>query len=123
MNDQISNFITKIRNGLMIRSEFITFPYFKILVDITKILYAQGFIKAYLVKDNQIQVFLKYNAYGDPVIQSISRVSKPGCRIYYSAAKLKSQQQFTIITTSKGVMDSLSAVKHNHGGEVLIKVT
>ena len=69
-------------------------------------------------------VNLKYNQ-GIPVIREITRVSKPGRRIYTRADSIPRIQNglgIAIMSTSKGVMTDNDARKENLGGEILCKV-
>ena len=58
-------------------------------------------------------------------INEITKVSKPGRRVYTGAddiPKVKSGRGIVLISTSKGVMTGEEARKARLGGEVLIKV-
>ena len=73
-------------------------------------------------KQGVIKVTLKYGEGKTPVIQGLRRVSKPGLRIYSSAAELPKVMKglgIAIISTSRGVMTDREARKQNLGGEVL----
>ena len=86
----------------------------------------EGYVKNYTVtqdgKQGVIKVTLKYGEGKTPVIQGLRRVSKPGLRIYSSAAELPKVMKglgIAIISTSRGVMTDREARKQNLGGEVL----
>ena len=67
---------------------------------------------------------LKYH-YGNPVISSIQRVSKPGRRIFSSAEslpKINNGLGIAIVSTPKGVMTDIDARKQKIGGEIICKV-
>ena len=58
-------------------------------------------------------------------INEISKVSKPGRRVYSSADELpviKSGRGMIIVSTSKGLMTGREAKKNRLGGEILVKV-
>ena len=68
---------------------------------------------------------MKYSEAGQPVIRGLTRVSKPGCRIYKGVTdlpKIRGGLGFAILTTPKGVLTSKTARKENVGGEVLAYV-
>jgi len=50
--DTIGNFLTIIRNGLMVSKNFVIAPYSKIKFDVAKILKEEGFIKDCLVLED-----------------------------------------------------------------------
>ncbi len=88
----------------------------------------EGYIKSY--EDTapslhkQLLVHLKY-VKKEPVIKKITRVSKPGCRIYSSIKALRSYYNnfgIVILSTSRGIMSDVKARKMNVGGEVICKI-
>ena len=75
-------------------------------------------------KKNNISVDLKYN-HGIPVIKEITRISKPGRRVYTRAdsiPKIQNGLGIAIMSTSKGIMTDNEARNENLGGEILCKV-
>ena len=88
----------------------------------------EGYIRSYEVSENekgkQLEISLKYFD-GKPVIREISRVSKPGMRVYSSMKDMpsfKNNMGITILSTSKGVMTNFAAQNANLGGEILCRV-
>ncbi len=70
-------------------------------------------------------IVLKYFA-GEPVIESLQRVSRPGLRMYRSKGDLPTVVGglgVAIISTSHGVMTDRAARAQGFGGEVLCFVT
>ena len=128
MTDPISDLLTRIRNGQMVRKSKIVCPASKIKVAIIKVLQKEGYIREFEVtqdeKGKQIEISLKYFD-GKPVIKEISRVSKPGMRVYSSVKTMpsfKNNMGITILSTSKGVMTNFDAQIANIGGEILCRV-
>ena len=128
MTDPISDLLTRIRNGQMVKKSKITCPSSKLKVAILKVLQDEGYIRAYEVSENekgkQVEISLKYFD-GKPVIKEISRVSKPGMRVYSSVKTMpsyKNNMGITILSTSKGVMTNFAAQNANLGGEILCRV-
>ena len=124
--DPIGDMITRIRNGQMRLSSTVMIPASKFRTKVLDVLRSEGYISNYklLVDENNISVNLKYNQ-GIPVIREITRVSKPGRRIYTRAdsiPRIKNGLGIAIMSTSKGVMTDNDARKENLGGEILCKV-
>ena len=129
VTDTISDMLTTIRNGLLLSKEFVKTPSSKIKLNLLKILQEEGFIKSF--KENEIKkgikeikIDLSYTS-GKPAIKIISRISKPGRRVY---SKLKDLPSYfkgygvTIVTTSKGIMTDKKARLENLSGEILCQV-
>ena len=128
MTDPISDLLTRIRNGQMVRKSKIDSPSSKLKVAILKVLQEEGYIRGFEVSENergkQLEISLKYFD-GKPAIKEISRVSKPGMRVYSSVKTMpsfKNNMGITILSTSKGVMTNFAAQGANLGGEILCRV-
>ena len=126
--DPIGDMFTRIRNGQMVRKSKIVCPSSKLKVAILKVLQEEGYIRSYEVSENekgkQLEISLKYFD-GKPEIKEISRVSKPGMRVYSSMKDMpsfKNNMGITILSTSKGVMTNFAAQNANLGGEILCRV-
>ena len=97
-------------------------------VKILNVLKNEGFIHDYFLEENKeksnVTINLKYKM-GNPVINNIQRISKPGRRIYSSAEslpKINNGLGVAIISTPKGVMSDHKARVNNVGGEILCEV-
>ena len=128
MTDPISDLLTRIRNGQMVRKPKIACPASKMKVAILKVLQEEGFIRGFEIiedeKGKQLEISLKYFD-GKPVIKEISRVSKPGMRVYSSVKTMpsfKNNMGIAMLSTSKGVMTNFAAQSANLGGEILCRV-
>lgn len=127
--DSIGDFLTIIRNGVLISKRHVIAPYSRLKQEIATILKDEGFIKDVIVEDlennkKQIKVLLKYVG-GESVIHEINRVSTPGRRTYKSHALIQpviGNLGISILTTSKGVMTNKQARQQGVGGEVLCNV-
>ena len=128
--DSIADFITIIRNGVMVSKSFITAPYSKMRHSIAQILKNEGFIHDFVIVNTDsdakklLKVVLKY-VDGEAVIHQIQRVSKPGRRVYVGSQKIKpviGQLGVSILTTSRGVIANQKAKKLSVGGEVICTV-
>lgn len=128
VTDQISDFLTRIRNAGRAGHKTVTAPASKLKIAIARILKDQGFIADYaIIEDkvqNQIKVTLKYYN-REPAIREMKRISKPGRRIYVSVdnlPRIKNGLGIAIISTSKGVLTDKEAKKFNVGGEFICSI-
>lgn len=126
--DSIGDFLTIIRNGLMIGKRVVKAQSSGLKVSIATVLKAEGYIKDFeqVEEDGKsfISIHLKY-VNGEPAIHEITRVSKPSRRHYERSDKLKrviGGLGVSIITTSSGVMTDQQARKLVVGGEVICHV-
>lgn len=128
MSDPIADMLTRIRNAQSVNKSEVTMPSSKLKVAIASVLKDEGYIDDFKVQasegKSQLSIGLKYYA-GRPVIESISRVSKPGLRVYRGTndiPKVMNGLGVTIVSTSKGVMTDRKARAAGIGGEVLCVV-
>lgn len=129
VTDPIADMLTRIRNALSAKHESVSVPASNEKLAIAKILLKEGYISSFEeVKDagkRNIQIVLKYDEFGDSVIQGLKRISKPGLRIYAQKDKLPkviSGLGIAIISTNKGIVTDKTARELNVGGEVLAYV-
>lgn len=126
--DQIADLLTRIRNAIMVNKNEILVPTSKLKVQVVEVLKKNGYIASYEVLDDRPRGILKVviNEAGLPAkISEISKVSKPGRRVYSAAEDLptvKSGRGMVIVSTSKGLMTGREAKKNHLGGEILVKV-
>jgi len=129
MSDPLGDMLTRIRNGQGAGKTQITAPASKLRNNVLEVLKREGYIRDYRTETDakgfdQLLVELKYHE-GAPVIREISRVSKPGRRVY---SKIKELPRFynglgiMILSTPRGVMADHEARAANVGGEVLCRV-
>jgi small subunit ribosomal protein S8 len=127
MSDPIADMLTRIRNANAVRKQQVEMPSSKIKVRLAAILTAEGYIADYTVSDSikpVLTLTLKYHN-GQPVIQELKRISKPGRRVYKRKPELPrilGGLGIAIISTSQGLMTTSQAKRAGHGGEVLCSV-
>ena len=128
MQDPIADMLTRIRNAQAVAEKQTKMPFSKVKLAMLEVLKDEGYIETFeVVSENQkkdILVNLKYYL-GRPVIAKISRVSRPGLRIYKRCSQLPrvlSGMGIAIVSTPKGVMTESSARSQNLGGEILCTV-
>lgn len=130
LTDPIGDMLARIRNAQMARHRQVRVPYSRLKLRIAQILKDQGFVKEVQVvgekpAEKAIVIELKYTPDGEPVIKELSRVSKPGRRVYVGVDKLPRVRRglgIAIISTSRGVMTDKQARKEGIGGEVICTV-
>ena len=129
ITDPVSDYLTRIRNGLQAGHRYVDIPASKQKRAITQILLEKGFVRNYLNiddgKQGLIRVYLKYDVEGEPVIRMLRRVSTPGLRRYVGADELprvKNGLGIAILSTSRGMMTDKEARRVHVGGEVLAYV-
>lgn len=126
--DTIGNFLTIIRNGVMVSKPSVKAPYSVLKQQIAQILKDEGFIRDFSIESQgpskEITILLKYGN-GESAIHEIKRISRPGLRRYESYRTLPpviGGLGIAIVTTSKGVMTDKSARGFSLGGEVICTV-
>jgi small subunit ribosomal protein S8 len=129
-SDPIADMLTKIRNAMRISNEQVTVKASKICDNIAVVLKNEGYIKDFdRIDDGKqrlLRIALKYDQVGQPVINEIKRVSKPGRRIYSPVDKLPrvlGGMGIAIVSTSKGVMSDSGCREAKIGGEILCTVS
>ncbi len=126
--DQVADLLTRIRNAIKVSKNEILVPTSKLKVGIVEVLAKNGYIADYKVEDGKPRGVLKVTineAGTNAKISEITKVSKPGRRVYSSADDLptvKSGRGMIIVSTSKGLMTGREAKKNRLGGEILVKV-
>ena len=128
--DPIADFLTRIRNANSAGHRVVEVPTSKLKLEITKILFDQGFILSYKQENDsaqgKIKIALKYAPITkDPVIKKLQRASTPALRKYTGSVdipRVLNGLGIAIMSTSHGVMTGKQAKKENVGGEVLCYV-
>ncbi|MEJ2177007.1 MAG: 30S ribosomal protein S8 [Gammaproteobacteria bacterium] len=128
MSDPIADMLTRIRNGLHAQKAEVSMPASKTKASIAEVLVQEGYIKSYKVAGEgatkTLDVELKYFQ-GEPVIEDIARVSKPGRRVYAGNGeipKVRDGMGVALISTSRGIMTDKAAREGGVGGEILCTV-
>lgn len=129
VSDPIADMLTKIRNANAARHEKVDIPTSKLKLEIVKILKTEGNIKNFkkIQADGQnfIRIFLKYDEENNPIIHGLSKVSKPGRRVYTGyreMPRILNGYGNMVISTSDGVITGRKAVEKQVGGELICTV-
>ena len=128
MTDPLGDMLTRIRNGQQARKDSILTPASKLRANVLDVLQREGYIRGYteeeLAGQKGLRIELKYFE-GQPAIQHVARVSKPGRRVYSGSRELpriRNGLGTIIVSTPRGVLSDAEARDQNVGGEVLAEV-
>jgi small subunit ribosomal protein S8 len=129
MSDPLGDMLTRIRNAQHARHTTCVAPASKLRANVLDVLRREGFIRNFSSEElrqgvTQLRIELKYSE-GEPVIKEITRVSKPGRRVYSQIKELPRVYAglgISILSTPRGVMSDAEARAANVGGEVLCRV-
>jgi small subunit ribosomal protein S8 len=128
MTDPLGDMLTRIRNGQQAKKDSILTPASNMRVRVLDVLQREGYIRGYseeeLAGQKGLRIELKYFE-GQPAIQHLARVSKPGRRVYSGATELpriRNGLGTVIVSTPRGVLSDAEARDQNVGGEVLAEV-
>ncbi|MFC4271046.1 30S ribosomal protein S8 [Sneathiella chungangensis] len=129
LSDPLGDMLTRIRNGQRAMKSSVTSPSSKLRLNVLEALKREGFIRGYEVSEKEkgkpeITIELKYYQ-GRGVIEHVSRVSKPGRRIYSGVKELPTIRNglgVAILSTPNGVLSDNEAREAHVGGEVLCKL-
>ncbi|AQT47506.1 MULTISPECIES: 30S ribosomal protein S8 [Bartonella] len=129
MSDPLGDMLTRIRNALGRKKTRVSTPASRLRARVLDVLQTEGYIRGYSQIDfengkSELEIELKYFD-GAPVIREISRVSKPGRRVYVSVKSIPQVANglgISILSTPKGVMADHEAREQNVGGELLCRI-
>jgi small subunit ribosomal protein S8 len=128
MSDPVADMLTRIRNGQSAGKQSVVMPASKLKAAIAQLLKDEGYVSDFATTEvggkPALEVTLKYFQ-GEPVIEMIKRVSRPGLRIYKNRGELPSVRGglgIAIVSTSKGIMTDRAARAQGVGGEVIAVV-
>ncbi len=130
LNDIIADALTRIRNASMRKLEVTELLHSNTVEAMVSVLQKKEYVESFKVEEGKgnkksISVVLKYDDNGNSVINEITRVSKPGRRVYKNSAELKNFKNghgVIVVSTNKGVIANDEAFAANVGGEVLCTV-
>ncbi|RCS24088.1 30S ribosomal protein S8 [Phyllobacterium salinisoli] len=129
MSDPLGDMLTRIRNAIGRKKSRVLTPASKLRARVLDVLQSEGYIRGYSQTEfengkSEIEIELKYYE-GAPVIREITRVSKPGRRVYVSVKSIPQVANglgISILSTPKGVMADHEAREQNVGGELLCRI-
>ena len=129
MSDPIADMLTRVRNGYAVRSVSGSMPSSRMKEAVGRVLQEEGFIDGYTVTEDSgkrtLTVALRYFE-GDPVINQLQRVSRPGKRVYCRSIDIPAVNNglgVVVVSTSKGIMTGRQAKASGTGGELICTVS
>jgi len=130
MTDPISDLLTRIRNAHMAKHDRLDVPVSRLKLEVCRLLKEEGFIRNYREIEvdgptNSVRIFLRYSAEGEPAINSVTRISKPGRRVYRRAGEIQPVRNglgVGIVSTSQGLLTDIQARERKVGGEILCEL-
>jgi small subunit ribosomal protein S8 len=129
MTDPIADMLTRIRNAIQANHPRVDIPGSKLKMEVARILKEEGYINSYQSKGEgvkyMIRINLRYDTRGTSSITHLSRVSRPGRRVYVGSEeipKVLGGYGVNIVSTSKGLMSGRQARNEHVGGEILAEV-
>ena len=129
MTDPIADMLTRMRNAIASKHSRVDIPASKLKLEIARILKEEGYINNFVIKGEGVKrtlrVFLRYDTRGTSSITHLSRVSRPGRRVYMGSTgipKVLGGYGVNIVSTSRGLMSGKRARRENVGGEVLAQI-
>jgi small subunit ribosomal protein S8 len=129
VSDPIADMLTRIRNAIMARHDFVPVPASRVKLAIARILKEEGFIADYEVIRGKphrvIKIRLRYDENNQSVVSGLERVSKPGLRVYVQQKEIPRVYGglgIAILSTPKGLMTGKNAWRAGIGGELLCYV-
>jgi small subunit ribosomal protein S8 len=129
MTDPIADMLTRIRNAIAANHPRVDIPGSKLKLEVARILKEEGYINNYSTKGEGpkyvIRVFLRYDSKGTSSITHLSRVSRPGRRVYVGSGEIPrvlGGYGINIVSTSRGLMSGKRAKAEKVGGEILAQV-
>ncbi len=129
ITDPLADMFTVIRNASRAKKDKAEFPSSKLKLEILGVFKKEGYIKNYkYISDNRqgrVRVYLKYKKDKTPGITNITRISKPGLRVYVAkdeVPRVLRGMGIAIISTSSGILTDKQVRSLGVGGEVICNV-
>lgn len=127
--DPIADFLSRIRNAIHARKDRVEVPWSRLKESVSKVLQEEGFLGEYSVIEEEqraiLRLWLRYDAKGQPIVNGLKRISRPGRRVYVGADEVPLVQNglgINVLSTSRGVLVDRHARKMRIGGEILCSV-
>ena len=129
MSDPIADMLTRIRNAVAVKHDYVNIPSSKMKLSIAKVLKDEGFIRDFETFEEGprrfVRVHLNYTGDREPLLTGLKRVSRPGLRVYVQKREIPrvfNGLGIAILSTPKGIMAGQQAWRQKIGGEVLCYV-
>ncbi len=131
MSDTIADMLTRLRNASAAKHKTVDVKNSRICEGIARVLKEEGYIHDFSILEDGthqglIRLTIRYSPGGEAIIREISRVSKPGCRVYRAVGefpRIINGMGISVLSTSRGVLSDRQAREQNIGGELLATVS
>jgi small subunit ribosomal protein S8 len=127
--DPITDLLNRLRNGMRAGHERVDIPASHVKESLVKVLAEEGYVASYRRVEEKgrplLRVGLKYDADGEPIVNGLERVSRPGRRVYAPAKgipEVLGGLGISIVSTSRGILTGRQAREAKLGGEILCNV-
>jgi small subunit ribosomal protein S8 len=127
--DPITDLLNRLRNAMSAGHERVDIPASRVKENVLRVLAEEGYIGPYRRVEEKgrqrLRVSLKYDSDGEPIVNGLERVSRPGRRVYAGAAEIPEVLDglgMSIVSTSKGIVTGRQAREQRLGGEILCNV-
>ena len=127
--DPITDLLNRLRNAMDAGHERVEVPASQVKENVLKVLAEEGYIGPYRRVEEKgkvsLRVTLKYDQDGEPIVNGLERVSRPGRRVYAAAREIPEVLDglgMSIVSTSKGIVTGRQAREQSLGGEILCNV-
>jgi small subunit ribosomal protein S8 len=129
LTDPVADLLTRIRNAINARQQKMDVPASKLKTEIARILKEEGYIANFKATEEGgrkvLRLYMKYGSNNDAAITNVTRISRPGCRVYVGHTEIPrvlGGLGINILTTPRGVMTGRQARKTGVGGEILCEI-
>lgn len=128
IQNTFNDFLIRIKNTQKTKKTYCIVPTTNLIIGTLNLLYEEGFINGFYKDKKYVKIFLKYKTSGEPTIQTILMISKPGIPKYISIQRLKTLEKknknlgLMILTTSQGILSPKKAIQKNIGGQLLYQI-
>jgi small subunit ribosomal protein S8 len=127
--DPITDLLNRLRNGMRAGHDRVDVPASRVKENLVKVLAEEGYVASYRRVEEKgrplLRIGLKYDSEGEPIVNGLERVSRPGRRVYAAAKEIPEVLGglgVSILSTSRGIVTGQKAREQKLGGEILCNV-
>src|SRR5512141_378545 len=124
--DPITDLLNRLRNAMNAGHERVDLPASRVKEDVVRVLADEGYLASYRRVEERgrplLRIALKYDSEGEPIVNGLERVSRPGRRVYARAAEIPEVLGglgISVVSTSRGILTGRKAREAKLGGEIL----
>lgn len=122
MKKSIKNMFNYIQNSQGTFKIFVKIKNIKVCVVILKILVCKGYIRGFMIKQNILEIFLKYSLSNGVIYKNVIFNPKSSFISYLTLCKLQKNHELMLISTTKGILTKKEAIFYKVGGFVICKM-